>query len=413
MMDANEKRTFFFQTPIGLESLGLKEFELKFPVRYPSTPLPHGEIIEGGFTLELPINVGIGLNYWLKIPNRILLREAHFKCRDIPKFYNKVKKLNLKSYYAGQDYQFVISSKDSRLFDDRKIEKALRDALEANLKASEPKADAKIRVSNYKEWKLYVRFEEDWCTISIDTSGDRLGMRGYKNRVGKAPLRENLASSLYFFTALSLPESVGDSFTRPLTLIDPFCGSGTLLMESVLFFEPNLFRNYAFEFFPQAQNLSIQRPTSYFLERELFLLGSDIDSERIEDTRENFREAGLLTLAHHLQVGDLAKADFQKKLSIEIFSHLDSRKILPWFLSNPPYGKRIAQELKANQLLDSLKTWGEFERIGLLLPRDQLAGLTPPKGINFVDKLDFIHGGEKVRFSLFTNLKVNNEKPST
>lgn len=406
-MDSNEKRTFFFQTPLGLEALGLKEFELKFPVRYPNYPLPHGEAAEGGYTLELPLAVGLGLNYWLKIPNRILLREAHFKCRDIPKLYNKIKKLNLRAYYAGQDFNLEVSSHNSRLFDDRKIKKAVSDALADNLKAHEPKADAKIRVSNFEHWNLFIRFEEDWCTISIDTSGLRLGMRGYKNRVGKAPLRENLASSLYFFTALSLPESIGDSFTRALTLIDPFCGSGTILMESVLFFEPNLFRNYAFEFFPCVKDLTLKRPTSYFLERELFLLGSDIDEERIKDTRENFKEAGLLTVPHHLQVGDLSKKDFQKKLSIEIFSPNQKRKVLPWFLSNPPYGKRIPQDLKASELLKSLNLWGTFERIGLLLPRDQLAGLTPPQGMSPISHLDFIHGGEKVRFSLFSNVDVS------
>ncbi len=394
VMDLNERCTFFFQVPLGLEQLALKELNLKFPGLFPAKALSHAQIEEGGFTMELPLNQGLTLNYWLKIPNRILLRFAHFKCRDLPKLFNKISKLPWSPFFAGQDYTIKVSAKKSRLFDERKIIKTTRDALNKVLKAQEPKAIAKKRVQSFKDWHLFIRFEEDWCTLSIDTSGERLGLRGYKTRVGVAPLRENLASALFFFCALSFKEE-NEGLTRALTIVDPFCGSGTLLCEAALFFEPNLFRNYAFEFF--AGNDKFQRPSSFRLERELFLLGSDCNEERVQDTLTNIKEASLSTLHHHIQVGDLTQKEFRKRLSHEIFAG----EIAPWLLSNPPYGKRVPQELSARDLLEEFKSWGPFERIGLLLPREQLAGLTPPKGILHHAHLDFVHGGDKVRFAIF------------
>lgn len=398
------KETFFIQTPLGLEELAKSEFELKFPSLAPSQPLPEAVIEQGGLTVELPLNIGLSLNYWLKIPNRILLRFAHFKCRDIPKLFNKVSKLNWSPYFAGQNYSFHISAQKSRLFDDRKIEKALRDGLEQAIKRQEPKAKAVRRVNTFANWHLFCRFEEDWCTLSIDTSGERLGLRGYKARVGFAPLRENLAASLFLFTALS--EDKGPyhpSTDKALTLVDPFCGSGTLLLEAGLFYEPNLFRNFAFEFFPlwdqkNSPLKDFKRPTALNLDLPYFFVGSDINGERVHDCQTNLKAAGFLEEDHILKTGDITEKEFTQNMASGIFG--ESNEVHSWCLTNPPYGERVKQPLKGEELLKELESWGTWERVGILLPKEQ----TLPREIgNFsmLSSLEFENGGLKVVFSLY------------
>lgn len=404
------KETFFLQIPPGLEDLAQKELELKFPSLAPQQGLPTCVKEYGGLSLELPLTTGLTLNYWLKIPNRILLRFAHFKCRDIPKFYNKVSKLNWAPYYAGQNLTFHISSHKSRLFDDRKISKALQDGLANFLKRQEPKEKAKRRVQATKDWHLFCRFEEDWCTLSIDTSGPRLGLRGYKADVGMAPLRENLAAALFLFTSLSEKEGpYHPQKNKALTLVDPFCGSGTILLETALFYEPNLFRNYAFEFFPSWEMKKtplkdLKRPTGLNLDLPYFLVGSDIEQARIDTIEKNFRAAGVIgeEADHIFQVGDILDKDFCQRMAKNIFGvkSKEEPRVHAWCLTNPPYGDRIKQPLTGPKLLENLNKWGGWERIGILLPKDQK--LPQEVGqFKLHSQLHFENGGLEVTFTLY------------
>lgn len=236
------KETFFIQVPPGLEELALKEFHIKFINIGLQAPEP--TIEKGGLLVKLAIEEGVMLNHWLKIPNRVLLRLAHFLCRDLPKLYNKVSKLALAPYFAGQEFNFQISSHASRLFDSRKIEKTLKDALANNIHRQEPKKKAKELVSKWDQWRLHCRFDDDWCELSLDTSGERLGKRGDKTKVGLAPLRENLSCSLYF----GMLQSIGLEHTDNIYLVDPFAGSGTILKEASQFLKPTLNRKFSFQY---------------------------------------------------------------------------------------------------------------------------------------------------------------------
>ncbi len=402
------KETFFLQTPPGLEKLAKKELELKFPGLAPQQALPSAQMERGGLSIELPVTIGLTLNYWLKIPNRILLRFAHFKCRDIPKLFNKVSKMDWSPFYAGQKVNFHISSHQSRLFDDRKISKALEDGLAQYLKRQEPKEKAKRRAHSFGSWHIYCRFEEDWCTLSIDTSGERLGLRGYKSDVGLAPLRENLAAALFLFTSLSEKEGpYHRDKIKALTLMDPFCGSGSLLTETALFYEPNLFRNYAFEFFPSWEQKNsplkdLRRPSALNLDLPYFLVGSDIENARITTAHQNFKAAGIIEDEedHILIQGDILDKEFCQRMAKNIFGAQKSNPVHAWCITNPPYGDRIKQPLTGPQLLENLNDWGPWQRIGLLLPADQKL----PKKVGHYQqhsRLLFEHGGLKVAFTLY------------
>lgn len=399
------KETFFIQVPKGLEALAKKEFELKYPMLSPAGPTPQTIEEVGGLLVDLPLDKGLMLNYWLKVPNRILLRFAHFRCRDIPKLYNKVSKLDWSPYFAGQAFEVRTTSHESRLFDDRKINQAILDGLEKSLRAKEPKARAKKRVQYYSDWKLFCRFENDWCTLSLDTSGVRLGLRGYKKAQGMAPLRENISAALFLFMITKSPfEDINDDLAK--TLVDPFCGSGTLLSEAALFFEPNLYRNYAFEFFPlieekKNQSLQSMRPSSLNLDIPLFLVGIDKSKDRVQETLDNLRNAGIAIENIVCMDADSTNKNFPLKMQKNIFKDSSHRV---WGITNPPYGKRVKTSLDLNQILETLSSWGPWERLGILLP-PQKRDFSRYPNLKLLGELNFENGGEKVDFLLFETSK--------
>jgi len=399
------KETFFLQVPPGLENLAKQEFELKYPILSPGSPHPTLLVEKGGVSVELPIEKGLSLNYWLKIPNRILLRFAHFKCRDFPKLYNKLIRLDWSPFFAGQEYNIQTSSHSSRIFDSRKINKTVQDALQKFIKSKEPKAKAKKRVSYFSEWNLMCRFEDDWFTLSLDTSGSRLGKRGYKLANGMAPLRENIAAALYLFMLFpKVSNHKTQKMTPPSTLIDPFCGSGTLLTEAALFFEPNLYRNYAFEFFPmmddrRAHGKPLLRPSALNLDMTLFLVGIDKSEERIEEVKENIKSASIPLSDTYIISSDSFAKSFPYKMKNDVFS--DAKNNV-WCLTNPPYGKRVKTSKKLEDIILSLSQWGNWQRIGILLPPSHNHDFSK-YGLKLIDSVDFENGGEKVRFLLLEN----------
>lgn len=375
----NSKKTFFIQAPIGLEDLCLQELNMKWPALCPTSPLPPHTVLEGGILIDLPIELGLHLNYWLKIPNRILLRLEDFKCRDFPKLYKKIKQVNWKEFFAGQELEIKSTSHKSRLFDDRKIVKAIRGALNDNIKALPPKKVAQERVNSFNHWKLFVRLEEDWCTVSIDTSGERLGIRGYKKHVGRAPLRENLAAALFF--EMFLKQS---SYTdEKITLLDPCAGSGTIALESQEFFTPNINRQYSFEYFPC---YSGQKPSPLKLENRFQLFA-------IEKNKEQFK-----SLEKNLSDEMFNEIKCFHGNSIEENFNIPQIKVI---ISNLPFGKKITNE--DSKLIDQL--WDKYQPdfLGVLHPSHWKHSEKLRKLLISQRKIN--HGGIDTTYSIFSSLQ--------
>jgi putative N6-adenine-specific DNA methylase len=392
------KETFFIQIPPGLEELAKKEFHLKFVNINTYSPEP--TIEKGGLSVQLPLEEGLKLNYWLKIPNRILLRLAHFKCRDLPKLFNKVSKLPMSSYYAGQEFQFHISSSQSRLFDSRKIEKTLKESLEHNLLRQEPKKKAKERVLPWEQWHFFCRFQDDWCELSLDTSGERLGKRGEKTKVGRAPLRENLSAALYFQTLQSIPSHWSDLIyqgEKEILLVDPFAGSGTLLTESSTFFKPSIKREYSFQFFPLflGKEQLISPPRDPQLKNHTILVAGEFNEQQYVALEENINQ--ITNQTAHLILGDSFNGNLKK-----VLEELQGEEAMAICVTNPPYGKRIEKETtKIESLLEQIFNLYDFEYVGLLLPKEFIL---PLDTYSLIKKLPFSHGGTDVIYSIWKKI---------
>ena len=180
-----------------------------------------------------------------------------------------------------------------------------------------------ISVSN-PDIRLNIHIAEDKATLSLDSSGESLHRRGYRQESVEAPLNEVLAAGMILMTGWK-----GDT-----DFIDPMCGSGTLLVEAALIahnMSPGIFRKeFAFERWTDFdQDLFDQIYNDDSQEREFkhHIYGYDVDIKAVNTARMNVRAAGLTSDI------TVEEADFKD------FKRPTEKSIL---VCNPPYGERIS-----------------------------------------------------------------------
>lgn len=172
---------------------------------------------------------------------------------------------------------------------------------------------------------------KDNCTLMLDTSGDGLHKRGYRPLLNEAPIKETLAAGMTDLARV-FPES---------RVADPFCGSGTLLIEAALRarnIAPGLKRSFAgeqYHFLGKAFDLARAEAKAEINHTATFLgRGFDIDPMAVDIARKNAARAGVADCLTFQQ-------DDARK-----FAAKDDEIIL----ANPPYGERLMSEHEAEQL---------------------------------------------------------------
>lgn len=270
-------------------------------------------------------------NICLRTAERVCIVLGSFYAKTFDNLFEGTKRLPFERF-IGKNNAFPVSgwSLDSRLFSVRDCQKIIK-------KAAVTRLSEKYKVSWFEETgsTVKIRFSilKDSVTIMLDTSGEPLHKRGYRAQSTIAPIKETLAAAMVM---LSRPYS--DS-----TLYDPFCGSGTILVESALIaagIAPGLKRRFA------AENWGSVKPIVFKNERiraresinrgiEFKAVGSDIDENAVALTLENAEKAG---------VGEFITA---KTSDISDFSPATERGII---VTNPPYGERLLDIDEARRL---------------------------------------------------------------
>jgi putative N6-adenine-specific DNA methylase len=161
-------------------------------------------------------------------------------------------------------------------------------------------------------------------TVYLDTSGEALFKRGWREETGDAPLRENLAAGLLRVAG----------WKPGIPLFDPMCGSGTILIEAAQMVQgipPGARRRFAFEKFRNFERAAWQEMKAAIkpnmLPTEPTIFGSDISGDMVAMTRHNLKVAGIL---------------FEVPLK-----QIEAQQVQPptshpgILLTNPPYGERI------------------------------------------------------------------------
>ncbi|MAX65940.1 MAG: hypothetical protein QF441_12365 [Bacteriovoracaceae bacterium] len=355
-------RDFYLICPIGLRSLMLEELNYKYS-KYFDTSFKIISKDIGGIQIQCPLEQGLKLNRILKVPTRILLRIHQQKCRDLPKLYKILKKINWKEFLLQTNIEFIITARKSRLIHTERIKQSAQKALTDYFNANKFKSS--LQRTNLPAQRIYLRLDADELTISLDTSGAEHYKRKQKlEYTSSASLRETYAAAL-LIKLLGL---------RPLKtrLIDPMCGSGTFLLEAISFFELNqqaaAYQNW---------NLPTYAPLTKNLEPIWnFTAIEGHDLHLTEPTRVH------------------KKIDFSPGNYFDLKEIPDSTLIM-----NPPYGKRIKISGEPAEYFQSLITYAKetikAHRLGIIIP------LNISQKIRCSNRLKFNQNGVMVEFLVF------------
>lgn len=288
-------------------------------------------------------------NLWLRIADRVKIIVGEFKATDFDTLFEKTKALPWDEYIP-LDGAFPVSGKSqkSKLYSVPDVQRIVNKAVATKLQAVYHKRGHLPETG--AKYPIEVAINKDKVLLTIDTTGDSLFKRGYRTGKGPAPLKENLAAALIKLTTW-FPD-------KPF--VDPTCGSGTIPIEAALIghnIAPGFNRSFLCEEWEvmsealwEKVRLEADKAANYDI--ELDISGYDIDHNMIEIAKENAMEAGLL---HSINFKQMQVADFttDKKFGIMI--------------SNPPYGERLGDREKANEIYRDIgnafrphETWSKY-----------------------------------------------------
>jgi putative N6-adenine-specific DNA methylase len=291
---------------------------------------------------------------WTRIALRVHEPLATFPCPDADALYDGVRAIDFRPFIdATRTLAVRAAGTNEQLTHTQFIAQRTKDALVDQLRerlGARPSVDLEA-----PDLTLFVHLGKEHATVYADLSGSSLHAHGFRSQAGVAPLRENLAAALVRYS--------GWDGVSPL--VDPMCGSATLLIEAALWAmrrAPGLARErFGFEHWPrfdarEAQTLAELREQARAAARplEAELTGSDLDREALGYARSNAERAGVrLTLV-------------QRALS-ELTPARD--KGHGTLLVNPPYGERLEQPEGLTRELDQLvRRFPDFGR-ALIVPR--------------------------------------------
>ncbi|MBL8895769.1 MAG: class I SAM-dependent RNA methyltransferase [Rhizobiales bacterium] len=272
--------------------------------------VPGGVTVKGGWPEVWRANLEI------RGATRVLARIGSFRAMHLAQLDKRARKFAWGDVLrADVPVRVEATCRSSRIYHSgaaaQRIKTAIHDELGAPISA-----EAALVVK--------VRIEDDLCTISIDTSGESLHKRGHKQEIGKAPMRETMAS--LFLGAC------GYDGREPV--LDPMCGSGTFVIEAAeiaMGLKPGRSREFPFRLLNNFDERAWQRmrengatvvPVAQFY-------GSDHDAGAIRMSKANAERAGVskFTEFQQLDIREIAPPDGEPGLVIV----------------NPPYGARIGE----------------------------------------------------------------------
>lgn len=284
---------------------------------------------------------------WCRTAMRILMPFAEFEAPDEQSLYKEVSRINW-SKYLSPDQTFAITAVTNRsnLEHSLYISQLTKDAIVDQFRTRTGRRPSVDPVK--PDVRLHLHLLDNQALLSLDAAGESLHRRGYRQQTNEAPLNEVLAAGLILLS--------GWDGKKPL--IDPMCGSGTILCEAALISQriaPGLFHqgDFAFQHWPDFEqalwdSVLMDARQARIEEPQAYLAGSDLSRDTIELARQNVAAAGLEDYIR-LAVRDVRDAAPPK--------NEEQPGIL---LMNPPYGERIGAEAEMAALYktigDTLKT---------------------------------------------------------
>lgn len=263
-------------------------------------------------------------NIFLRSAERILVKAGSFRAETFEELYQGTKAIEWEHIIPknGKFWVAKAASIKSKLFSPSDIQSIMKKAMVDRLKNvyhidwfAEDGASYPVRVFLMK----------DEVTVGVDTTGDSLHKRGYRKLTAKAPIAENLAAGM-----IMLSPWYGDR-----SLIDPFCGSGTIPIEAAMLaanMAPGMNRQFTAQSWKNYIDGKVWKD-SYEEAQDLVdrtvkpdIQGFDIDEDMVKISRANAKLAGVDKMIH-----------FEKR-SVSELSHAGKYGFI---ITNPPYGERL------------------------------------------------------------------------
>ncbi|NTV29045.1 MAG: class I SAM-dependent RNA methyltransferase [Candidatus Omnitrophica bacterium] len=265
----------------GLEAVVKREL---LALGFPDTTGSDGRVEFDACPQDIP-----RLNLRLRAADRVLLKLGEFPAKDFGQLFDRTRQLAWETWIPV-DARITVTGKcvRSRLASVRSCQSIVKKAL---VERMGERLGAGWLPETGEEFTVQVSILKDVAQLTLDTSGNGLHKRGYRAGAGEAPLRENLAAALVLL-------SFWDSGR---VLLDPMCGSGTILIEAALIgrnIAPGLGREFAAEKWPALdpedwRKARMDARAEILPAGTLKIFGSDIDEERVRDCRMNARRAGV------------------------------------------------------------------------------------------------------------------------
>ena len=286
-------------------------------------------------------------NVFLRTASKVRIVLAEFKAETFDELFDGIYSVDFGEILPF-DANVAVEAKSvkSKLFALSAIQSVVKKAIVKKMTAKNGLASLPESGERYS---FELSLVEDTATLSLDTSGDGLHKRGYRQKVWIAPMRETMAAAIIL-----------NSFYRAdRVLIDPFCGSGTIPIEAALIATntaPGINRNFAFEKFHNAPDVlsRVRQEAEDKAVRDISLriYGYDIDARAIKLSYEHAERAGVKNLVH-----------FEKRDMRDVTSRYAHGIII----TNPPYGERLSggEELKNlyrdfGKMFRSLDEWSAY-----------------------------------------------------
>lgn len=271
-------------------------------------------------------------NLWLRCADRVQIKVAEFEARTFDELFDHINALEWEKYINANDsFPVDATSVKSSLHSEPAIQSIVKKAI---VKRLQQQHNTAILAENSGiVHQILIKVNKDHFIIGIDTSGDSLHKRGYRTKANLAPIKETLAAAMIKLSDWSPDRS----------LIDPFCGSGTIGIEAALIannIAPGLNRKFAFEKWSWIDKNKITeiyaeaRKSTKTLEK-LPVYCFDIDQYSLKIAKDNAKNAGFENI--HFKRSDFNDLDFSK------FENCT-------FICNPPYGERLSEKTQVEQM---------------------------------------------------------------
>lgn len=330
---------FIITTSFGLEALVKRQL---IDLGFKNMEVKDGRIILEGDISDLPI-----LNINLREADRVYLEVLNFKAFTFEELFERINAF-ARSDLLSKDGNFIVNARTykSKLFSIRSIQSISEKAI---ISSMQRKYKLRTFPKSKERYKIEVMVDNNIVSVCLDTSGEGLHKRGYREGSVKAPLRENLAAGL-----------VDLSFYNPdRFLFDGFCGSGTILIEAARIarnMAPGLDRDFDFIHYSFFDRNLYDKAKKDALEKidyskKLNILGADLSPRAINLAKQNAINAGV-----EEDISFITR-------DIESVALKDDYGIL---ITNPPYGQRLSRTdmdeiyRKSNDKFLKFDTWSLY-----------------------------------------------------